>query len=110
MADLSKLKRRSSLGAPPAIEEASQNLSAPEIAPIVTQPHKPKEAKAKVKNEIPPPRLDGRTLRKTNRTIQLGTKVTPEYDERLRAIAQRDGLLIVELLEKSLDAYEKSIL
>jgi hypothetical protein len=108
MADLSKLKRRSSLGAPPAIEEASQNLSAPEIAPVVKPTHKSKEAKTRATHETPPPRLDGRTLRKTNRTVQLGTKVTPEYDARLRSIAQRDGLLIVELLEKSLDAYEAS--
>jgi len=32
--------------------------------------------------------------------------VTLEFDERFRAIAERDGLLHVELLEKSLAAYE----
>ena len=32
MADLSKLKRRNTLGDPPPVEEASQNLEAPEIA------------------------------------------------------------------------------
>lgn len=108
MADLSKLKRRNSLGAPPAIEEASQNLSAPETAPIVSQPISTEKVKRSGRKQEPATRVDGRTLRKTNRTVQLGTKVTPEYDQRLREIAQRDNLLIVELLEKSLDAYEAS--
>jgi hypothetical protein len=35
MADLSRLKRRNTLGAPPPLAEASQNLQAPEYAPVV---------------------------------------------------------------------------
>ena len=35
MADLTKLKRWNTLGAPPPLEEASQNLQAPEHAPVV---------------------------------------------------------------------------
>jgi hypothetical protein len=98
MADLSKLKqRKSSLPPPPAIDEASLNLEAPEHAPAAPAP----TASSK-------PRVDGRTLRRTNRTIQLATRVTAEFDERLRVIAQRDGLLIVEVLERALDAYEAS--
>jgi hypothetical protein len=38
MANLSKLKRRNTLGDPPPFEEASQNLQAPEIALVVTAP------------------------------------------------------------------------
>lgn len=96
MADTSKLKRRSSLPAPPAIDEASPNLEAPEHAPA-SPPSAPRAS-----------RVDGRTLRKSHRTIQFATRVTDEFDTRLREIAQRDGLLLVEVLEKALDAYEAS--
>jgi hypothetical protein len=60
----------------------------------------------------PPPRprrrLDGRSLRKTGRTMQFATRVSWEWDERLRRIAKRDGLYLVEILELALDAYEKA--
>ncbi|MFM0334755.1 hypothetical protein [Paraburkholderia strydomiana] len=94
MADFSKIQkaRRSSLGKPPAIEEASQNLQAPETAPAAP-------AKAH-------PRIDGRSARRSNRTIQFATRVTPEFDERIRAIAIREGKLLVQILEEALDAYE----
>jgi hypothetical protein len=32
--------------------------------------------------------------------------VSPEFDQRLRDIAERDRLLVVEVLERALDAYE----
>ncbi len=91
MADMTKLKKRSSLGEPP--EEASNNLAAPEVAPIAPQQH----------------HIDGRSLRtrRSMRTIQFSTKVTPEFDVRIRQIAHRDGLLLTELLEETLDAYEQ---
>ena len=42
MADVSKLKklrgRRAELGAPPTLEEASDNLAAPEVAPVAPVP------------------------------------------------------------------------
>ena len=91
MADLSKLKTpRRSLGTPPSIEEASPNLRAPEVAPM------------------PPiiPRRDARALRRSNRTIAFATRVTQEFDTRIRDIAERDGLKLVEVLERALDAYE----
>ena len=53
-------------------------------------------------------RLDGRSLRKTGRTLQFATRVSWEFDDKLRRIAQRDGLKLVEVLEKSLDAYEQA--
>ncbi len=100
MADLSKLKRRNTLGDPPPIEEASQNLQAPEITAEITQPAAlPREEHH---------RIDGRSLRKTGRTVQFATKVSLEFDDKLRRIAQRDGLLLVEVLERALEAYEKT--
>jgi hypothetical protein len=51
-------------------------------------------------------RIDGRSLRRSNRTVQFATRVTPEFDDRIRAIAERDGLLLVEVMERALEAYE----
>lgn len=89
MADASRLKRKGTLGAPPPIEEASENLQAPEATPSISD------------------RIDARTLRRSGRTMQFATRVSPEFDARIRRIAQREGLLLVEILEKALDAYEK---
>jgi hypothetical protein len=113
MADLSKLKRRSTLGAPPSPTEASANLDAPEIVPPTAPP---RVSALPVSAPILPPTAagegrrsrDGRSARRTGRTIQFATRITPEFDERFRAVAERDGLLHVELLEKSLAAYESS--
>ncbi len=118
MADLSKLKRRTTLGAPPSLEEASQNLKAPEIAPVVVPVTTPAIATVKPLRRAGSPakavepddqrrtRIDGRSLRKSGRTLQLATRVSWEFDEKLREIAQRDGLKLVEVLERGLDAYE----
>lgn len=105
MANLTKLKRRSSLGAPPSLEEASRNLTAPEIVPA---PEAGAKQAANAVSRSGQGRIDGRSLRKTGRTVQFATKVSPEYDEKLRLIAQRDSLNICVLLEKSLDAYEEA--
>ena len=88
MADVSKLKRRT-LDAPPPPSEASKNLVEPEVL-----------------SSPPPQKLDGRSLRRSNRTVQFATRVTPEFDQRIRLLAQRERLLIVEVLERALDAYE----
>jgi hypothetical protein len=117
MADLSKLKRRNTLGAPPPLEEASQNLQAPEIAPAIeapaTMPRRAAASRKRSTTQKATPRqqnkrrLDGRSLRKTGRTVQFATRVSGEWDDKLRHIAQRDGLLLVEVLEQALDAYEE---
>jgi hypothetical protein len=117
MANLSKLKRRNTLGAPPPLEEASQNLKAPEIAPVVAPeatparaaltPLRKRETVGGQQTTIHGQgRLDGRSLRKSGRTLQLATRVSWEFDDQLRHIAQRDGLKLVEVLERGLDAYE----
>ena len=111
MADLSKLKRRGTLGTPPALAEASNNLDAPEVAPSNAQSREP-EALVPAPIPLSPAGAegkrgrDGRSARRTGRTIQFATRVTPEFDERFRAVAERDGLLHVELLERALAAYE----
>jgi hypothetical protein len=99
MADVSKLKtlkgRRSNLGDPPSLDEASNNLNAPEIAPAPSL--SPKALGGKI---------DGRTARRTNRTVQFATRVTPDWDARIRTIADREGIKLVEVLERALDYYE----
>jgi hypothetical protein len=95
MADVSKFKK-TRLGPPPAANEASTNLAAPESAPAAPP-------------SIPAAgyhRRDGRSARKTNRTLPFATRVSQAFDERLRDIADRDGLKLVEVLERALDAYE----
>ena len=119
MANLSKLKRRNTLGDPPPFEEASQNLQAPEIALVVTAPAALPHVEAvparqpvgEQQDDTQPPRdaqyrMDGRSLRRTGRILQLATRVSWEFDDKLRRIAQRDGLKLVEVLERALDAYE----
>ena len=93
MADVSKLKQvRRSLGAPPSIEEASPNLRAPEIASLPP----PIEAGT----ESGPRRRDARAMRRTNRTLPFATRVSPEFDNRLRDIAERDGLKLRQTPEQ----------
>ena len=96
MADVSKLKRKT-LGTPPPMEEASTNIHAPEAVPTFH---------ATPTSFEPGSRMDGRSARRTNRTLQFATRVRPEWDAELRALAQRDGLLLVEVLEKSLELYK----
>jgi hypothetical protein len=112
MADLSKLKRNR-LGPPPPVEEASSNLSAPEVIGAGKGAARPART--------PPPRsmadtarhmatrIDGRSLRRTNRVVPLALRVTPEFDERLRVLAARDRLLLAEVLERALAAYEQQL-
>jgi hypothetical protein len=86
-----KQAKRKRMPAPPAPDEASPNLEAPEHAPASPAPAR---------------RVDGRSLRRSNRTVQFATRVTVEFDERIRMIAERDRLMLVEVLERALDAYE----
>ena len=113
MADASKLKglRRSGLGAPPPQHEARVDLtpepprvalSSAGSAVIVQQPRRTEAAAPQ------PGRMDGRTMRRSGRTVQFATRVSPEFDERIRQIAMREGLLLVEVLERALDAYESN--
>ena len=51
--------------------------------------------------------IDIRTLTKTGRTYQLGTRVKKEFLEKLKSIAYEVRLKIVEVLEKALECYER---
>lgn len=54
-------------------------------------------------------KIDKRTLRKTGRTYQLGTRVRKEFLKKLRFLAKKKGLKYVEVLEKALDCYEREV-
>jgi len=108
MADASKLKglRRGGLGSPPAADEARTDLD-PEMrlppaseAAFVSYEHAVSEPR--------PARIDGRSMRRSGRTVQFATRVSPEFDDRIRRVAMRDGLLLVEVLERALNAYDIS--
>lgn len=104
MTDLSKFKvpnRRSALGDPPSMDDASSiNLEAPEFMP---------SALTDINDKATKTFFDARSARRTNRTVQFATRVTPEWDRRIRVLAQREGLMLVEILERALDSYEKQI-
>lgn len=118
MADASKLKhlRRSGLGTPPSIEEARSDLApSPEQADRLAS-HRMLTGRGNDNTRADQPdlqlaasaesRVDGRTLRRSGRTVQFATRVSPEFDQRIRRIARRDGMLLVEVLEQALDALE----
>ncbi|ABS45759.1 MULTISPECIES: hypothetical protein [Yersinia pseudotuberculosis complex] len=96
MADVSRLKK-GKLGTPPPLEEVATGLDAPELAPA---PH--------IEEQPTYIRRDGRSARKTNRTLAFATRVSPEFDAELRDIAEEKNLKLVELLEEMLEAYKKA--
>ncbi len=96
MSDLAKLKNKkpNRLRKPPAIEEAGENLTAPEHAPAISDTDKT--------NKNPRPK------RKTGRTEPFATRVSPEFLKKLKLLAVTDDLKMVEVLEKALEAYEET--
>lgn len=92
MADLSKMKGSGKkpsnrFGAPPAPEEASATLNAPETAPATP------ERKARAK---------------TGRTMSWGTKVAPDFPKRIKRAALHADKPVNELLEVWLAEFEVS--
>lgn len=53
----------------------------------------------------PRPRIDGRTLRKTGRKLQMNLRVTDAFDLTLRQMAQDERRLMIEVLEDALALY-----
>ena len=53
--------------------------------------------------------IDGRSRRRTGRIEQINVKVSAQFNTDLRGLADREGLLIVEVLEHALDAYLRVI-
>src|SRR5271166_2409113 len=104
MADASKLKSLRGLGAPPSPDEARDDL----VPPPPPQPPIPQAAPRQSPAPITPgPRIDARSLRRSGRTVHFATKVTPEFDARVRQIAADTGKMLTEILEEALVAYEK---
>jgi hypothetical protein len=102
-ADVSKLFRKKSLGSPPGMPEELSVLTAPETAPAA-----PPQVPTPVPPE-PPARAfkDGRSLRRTGRTVQFSTRISEPCNERFRLVAERDGLMLAQLMELAVDAYER---
>ena len=99
MANLSKLKnkKKNRFGSPPTAADTADNLSAPETAPTPV-----------IKEAVPgKAEKVTRPARKTGRTEPFGTRVSPEFLKKFKRLAFEDELKFVELLEKSLDAYER---
>lgn len=109
MADVSKLrsKRPCGLGSPPGPDDVATSLNAPELAPAVQVTNvKPVVGE---NSDEPYVRRDGRSARKTNRTLAFATRVTPEFDKEVRDIADREDLKLVEVLEKAVEAYKEKM-
>ena len=60
------------------------------------------------KRENQPPKVDKRTLNKTGRTHQLGTRVRKDFLRKLKSIARKEKIKYVEVLERALECYEKN--
>jgi hypothetical protein len=107
MADASKLKR---LGAPPSLEEARADLT-PEQLPVESSapPRAGPEAHAGTKTDDEFDRIDGRSLRRTGRTLPFSTRVSMDLDRRIRRIAARHRMLIVEIIEQGVDLLEEKL-
>ena len=105
MADASKLKR---LGSPPPLDEARTDL-VPEplsVAPDPALPVSATQTPASAAQQLIQPnaddyqRVDGRTLRKTGRTVPFSTRVREKTDALIRNLsATYHPLLISEVVE-----------
>ncbi|KLL04854.1 MAG: hypothetical protein MRERV_1c085 [Mycoplasmataceae bacterium RV_VA103A] len=85
MNDWQKLKRHK-LEIPPSLSETTSHLQLPEVIGG---------------------KVDKRTLRRTGRTEQFATRVSKEWLEKVKGIAEKENLKLVEVLEKSLECYER---
>jgi hypothetical protein len=83
---MAHFKRRQGpkLPVPPRLDEAPQNLLAPETAPV-----------------------DGRSLRATGRTKQLATRVREDFYDELKIYAATHRMKLVEVLEKAFEALKE---
>jgi len=78
MNEWNKIKRKG-LGEVP--QEVSENIKAPETAPS--------------------------DKRVSGRTEQMNLKVSREFKKRLKIIAAEEGCLMIEVMEKALECYDK---
>jgi hypothetical protein len=120
MADASKLKRFGSR--PPSIDEARADLI-PDSSVVEQEPEPQPQAKVEAAAPTPPPirqpepqpeledyeRVDGRTLRKTGRTIPFSTRLNADTDRLIRRIAGKHGILIAEVVERGALLLQKEL-
>lgn len=92
MAEFDAIKLRKKGMAPPSLDEAMSLAPETALAGAAVPAAK---------------RRDGRSANKTGRTVPFATRVSEHFDGQLRDIAERDGLKLVEVLEKALEAYER---
>jgi hypothetical protein len=113
MADASKLKRFGS--PPPSIDEAREDLIP---GPLVAEPKEvetPTPTQPQVRHPEPQleiedyERIDGRTLRKTGRTIPFSTRLNADTDRLIRRIAGKHGILIAEVVERGALLLQKEL-
>lgn len=111
MVDVTKLKkvqRSKGLGTPPGPEEIAVGLAASELAPSSQEIRDVSQQAVSLLAEAYV-RRDGRSARKTNRTLPFATRVSAEFDMDIRDIADREGLKLVEVLERAIVAYKEKI-
>jgi hypothetical protein len=82
-----KTRQGPKLPPPPAMDAASENLRAPEVAPAPVQ--------------------DGRSAKATGRTKQLATRVREEFYDELKLYAATHRLKLVEVLERGFSALKQ---
>jgi hypothetical protein len=92
-------------GTTPPVAIASPPVTAPEHTSPPLHPPRPPIQPPLGKGQY----IDGRTRRRTGRIEQINVKVSSQFNSDLRALADREGLLIVEVLERALDTYLRVI-
>jgi hypothetical protein len=120
--DFGALKRRSRLPAPPT--EASDNLTAPEVAPAVSQPSMLASSQITEEGVLPPGRprgrvvtpyveppamqvIDGRARLRTGRTEPFSTRVRAEFRPLLVHLADHLNCTMAEALERAVEEMAK---
>ncbi len=78
-------------GIPPQRGDSFNNLQQPEVAPYSEYLE-----------------IDRRTLRKTGRTEQFNTRVKEGFRQKVKVLAARDGISMAEVIELSVEMYEKA--
>lgn len=89
--EITKPKRKKSLGQPPAETSTQNNLQEPESAPAA--------------NEW----VDGRALRRTGRVVQFGTKVHPDFKVKMAELSKLTGKNYNVILEESIKLFESNM-
>lgn len=84
---MANFPKRNKLPAPPAPEEATNNLSQPELAPSTF--------------------IDGRTLRATNRTEQFTTRITAELQKEIKVWSAQHDMKLNVFLERAFEALKR---